>query len=232
MSSRLGCDVDVDSALVYAFGKSSLGTISEVLTLQLDPYYLAPLGADTVSIAALQARALIDGSEYDERDIAEVAARSRRDGEANPRAHAGDGAPADELLTRPYTVSPLREHDCPPVSDGAAAIVLAAGETAKRLCERPAWIKGIDHRVEHPVGKQELRPLKPLGQLLPNGLLDHAWPGKPYQGSRLSYVEISEHCVARSYASGGGIGKHRDIRQPFFIQPRERSRYLGHLHER
>jgi acetyl-CoA acetyltransferase len=148
---------DVDSALVYAFGKSSLGTISEVLTLQLDPYYLAPLGVDTIGIAALQARALLEGSEYGERDMAEVAARSRGDGESNPLAHARDNAPADELLTRPYTVSPLREHDCPPVSDGAAAVVLAAGETAKQLCERPAWIRGIDHRVEpHAIGVRDL----------------------------------------------------------------------------
>ena len=139
---------DVDSALVYAFGKSSLGTISEVLTLQLDPYYVAPLGLDAISLAALQARALLEGSDYSERDMAEVAARSRRDAQGNPLAHVTGDTSAEELLTRPYTVSPLRDHDCPPVSDGAAAIVLAAGDTAKRLCERPAWIRGIDHRVE------------------------------------------------------------------------------------
>ncbi|MEV5506722.1 lipid-transfer protein [Streptomyces orinoci] len=36
----------------------------------------------------------------------------------------------------------------PPAGDGAAAVVLAAGETARRICGRPAWIHGIDHRVE------------------------------------------------------------------------------------
>jgi acetyl-CoA acetyltransferase len=139
---------DVDSALVYAFGKSSLGTISEVLTVQLDPYYLAPLGADAVSMAALQARALLEGSDYTEQDMAEVAARSRQDAKDNPHAHVGGDASSEKLLAEPYTASPLREHDCPPVTDGAAAIVLAAGDTARRLCERPAWIKGIDHRAE------------------------------------------------------------------------------------
>ena len=56
---RLQCG-DVDSALVYAFGKSSLGDIRDVLTLQLDPYYTQPLWPDAVSVAALQARALLD----------------------------------------------------------------------------------------------------------------------------------------------------------------------------
>lgn len=34
---------DIDAALVYAFGKSSLGDIRDVMVLQLDPYYVAPL---------------------------------------------------------------------------------------------------------------------------------------------------------------------------------------------
>ena len=75
---------DVDSALVYCFGKSSLGELRDVLSLQLDPYYLAPLWPDSVSLAALQARALLDGSDHTELDMAEVAARSRRDAREQP----------------------------------------------------------------------------------------------------------------------------------------------------
>src|SRR5260370_34701888 len=51
---------DVDTALVYAFGKSSLGDLQDILVQQLDPYYLAPLGVDPNSMAALPARALLD----------------------------------------------------------------------------------------------------------------------------------------------------------------------------
>ncbi len=40
---------------------------------------------------------------------------------------------------------PLRKHDCAPVTDGAAALVLAAGDRANDACERPAWISGIAH---------------------------------------------------------------------------------------
>ena len=52
-------------------------------------------------------------------------------------------------------------HDCPPITDGGAAIVLAAGDRARELCERPAWIRGIDHRIE-PHGLGPARP-DPLG---------------------------------------------------------------------
>ncbi len=75
---------DVDSALVYAFGQASQGDLNEVLVQQLDPYYLAPLGPDPVSLAALQARALLDTGRCDERRWATIAARSRRYGDLPP----------------------------------------------------------------------------------------------------------------------------------------------------
>ncbi len=73
-----------DSALVYAFGRSSAGRLRETLILQLDPYTLAPLAVDPISMAALQARAVLEGTDHTEREMAEVAARSRRDAADNP----------------------------------------------------------------------------------------------------------------------------------------------------
>ncbi|WP_189134793.1 thiolase domain-containing protein [Wenjunlia tyrosinilytica] len=146
-----------DTALVYAYGKSSPGSVRDVLTRQLDPYYVAPLWPDSVSLAALQAQALIDAGHTDERELAGIAARSRTAAEANPSAQLVGSAPPDVLLAEEYVVQPLRRHDCPPVGDGAAAVVLAAGDTALDLCPRPAWIHGIDHRVEaHSLGVRDL----------------------------------------------------------------------------
>ncbi|WP_431774397.1 thiolase domain-containing protein [Streptomyces cucumeris] len=148
---------EADTALVYSYGKSSPGDLREVLTRQLDPYYLAPLWPDSVALAALQAQALIDAGETDERALAGVAHRSRTAAEANPNAQLSGSAAPGPLLDTPYLVRPLRRHDCPPIGDGAAAVVLAAGDTARGLCPRPAWIRGIDHRVEpHALGVRDL----------------------------------------------------------------------------
>ena len=54
------------------------------MALQLDPYTVAPLWPDSVSVAGLQARLGIDAGTWDERAMAEVAVRSRRDAETNP----------------------------------------------------------------------------------------------------------------------------------------------------
>ena len=59
------------------------------MVLQLDPYYVAPLWPDSVSVAALQARAWLDAG-HTEAEMAEVAARSRKAAMANPNG-AGDG---------------------------------------------------------------------------------------------------------------------------------------------
>jgi acetyl-CoA acetyltransferase len=152
---------DVDTALVYGFGKSSLGQLGKILALQLDPYVLAPLWPDPVSLAALQARALLDAGKATEADFAEVAARSRKAALANPKAQVAYDRTVGELLAEDYVVSPLRKHALPPITDGAAAIVLAAGDKAYEWAERgggrPAWITGIDHRVEtHSLGARDL----------------------------------------------------------------------------
>ena len=131
---------DIDTALVYAVGKSSMGDLKDVLCLQLDPYVLTPMWPDPISLAALQARAYLEKTGKTEMDMAKVAARK---------------GVAD--MDAPYIVSPLRKHDCPPIRDGAAAVILAAGDRANELCSRPAWITGIDHRVEpHALGARDL----------------------------------------------------------------------------
>ncbi|GHB01099.1 thiolase domain-containing protein [Streptomyces chryseus] len=143
---------EVDTALVYAYGKTSPGEIRDVTTRQLDPYCVAPLWPDSVSLAALQARALIDAGDTDEPALAAVAARSRTAARANPHAQLSGPVPAGDYLVRP-----LRTGDCPPIGDGAAAVILAAGDTARRLCARPAWIRGMDHRIEaHSLGVRDL----------------------------------------------------------------------------
>jgi acetyl-CoA acetyltransferase len=146
-----------DSALIYGFGKSSPGELPIVLSQQLDPYYLAPLWVDTIALAAMQARMLLDQGKISERDMAEVVSRSRRNARNNPNAQlAGDVSPED-VLAQPSYVSPLRKADCPPVSDGASAMIICTVEKAKSWGVPYAVISGIDHRIEsHNMGMRDL----------------------------------------------------------------------------
>jgi acetyl-CoA acetyltransferase len=139
---------DADVALAYGFGKSSAGDLRRVLALQLDPYLLAPLWPDSVSVAALQARLGIEAGLWSEAEMAGVAARNRAAAVANPWAQLSGEVSAGKLLGQPYVADPLRAHDCAPVSDGAAVVILASAGRAGELCQRPAWITGFEHRID------------------------------------------------------------------------------------
>jgi acetyl-CoA acetyltransferase len=139
---------EAEIALAYGFGKSSGAELRRVLALQLDPYLLAPLWPDSVSVAALQARLGLEAGRWTEKDMAEVAARSRAAATGNPAAQVSGSVAASELLARPYVAEPLRAHDCAPVGDGAAVVIISSAQRARELCERPAWISGFAHQVD------------------------------------------------------------------------------------
>ncbi|GIE95623.1 lipid-transfer protein [Paractinoplanes rishiriensis] len=125
-------------ALVYGIGRGSLAAdLDQIMPAQLDPYLLAPLRPHRDALAGLQAAALIDAGRVSERQMAEVVARCL----------AGRYT-VDELLAAPYVASPLRAHDVAPSGDATAVLVLAAEPAARRLAERPAWVRGLDHRMD------------------------------------------------------------------------------------
>lgn len=139
---------DIDSALVYGFSKSSPGDLPRVLAMQLDPYTMSPLWPDSVSLAGIQARALMESKGVTRDDLAAVAARSRRDAMANDHALVKGEFHVDDLLAEPAEFDPLSVHDCAPISDGAVAMVMMTKEAALEHTDNPVIITGMDHRIE------------------------------------------------------------------------------------
>ncbi len=140
---------EADTALVYSYGKSSPGSRRDVLAAQLDPYVVGPLWPDAHSIAALQARVLLDAGLATPEDLAAVAVRSQRNAVGNPNAlRSSADVTVDDVLAEAVVADPLRPSDLSAESDGGCAVLLAAGDRARSLCDRPAWITGIDHRID------------------------------------------------------------------------------------
>jgi acetyl-CoA acetyltransferase len=142
---------DIETALVYCFGRSTFGSVDDVLTMQLEPYYTAPLWPSPLVLAAMQARLLLEGGSVTERQIAEVVARTRRDANRNPEAPDATERSVEALLAEAYAAPPLRAHDASVRTDGAAAIVLRVGGGGPK-------ITGIAHRIDpHALGVRDLR---------------------------------------------------------------------------
>lgn len=103
------------------------------------------------------------------RMLAAVAALCYRNGVENPLAHFGAGSPPDRMKLfaveaildlpdekNPLIAEPLRLHDCSLISDGAAALVLAPTNQARKIKEKVVEIAGIGHSEERlPI---EVRP--------------------------------------------------------------------------
>jgi len=101
-----------DTALVYGFGKPSMGDLPLTMALQLDPYSVMPLWPDAISVAGLQARYCLDRELVTPEQMAGVAVRDRRHAKDNPFAQVKGDFTVEGLLAEDFLVDPLRRSDC------------------------------------------------------------------------------------------------------------------------
>jgi acetyl-CoA acetyltransferase len=74
-------------------------------------------------------------------NFAQVVVKNQHNGARNPRAQYGAELTVEEVLAAREVVWPLTLYMCSPISDGAAAVVLAAGKAAKRANGRVPRIR-------------------------------------------------------------------------------------------
>ncbi|MGO8912737.1 MAG: thiolase family protein [Bradyrhizobium sp.] len=72
--------------------------------------------------------------------MAKVAVKNRRNGSRNPYARWTDPITVDDVLSSPMIAEPLTRLSCCPVSDGAAAVLLASEKVARKYTSRPVAV--------------------------------------------------------------------------------------------
>jgi len=78
-----------------------------------------------------------------ERQLALVSVKNHRNATKNPYAHFPKEISVEDVLKSKPIAYPLKLYDCCPISDGAAAVLLASGERAKRITDTPVYIAGL-----------------------------------------------------------------------------------------
>lgn len=79
-----------------------------------------------------------------EEDLALVAVKNHKYGAMNPMAHLQNEITVEKALGSNVVAWPLKLYDCCPITDGAAAVVLASEKKVKELgTEDPVWIEAI-----------------------------------------------------------------------------------------
>jgi acetyl-CoA C-acetyltransferase/acetyl-CoA acyltransferase len=87
--------------------------------------------------------------------MADVAVKNHRNGTFHPLAHFRKEITAETVFNSIMVADPLQLFDCCPFSDGAAAVVLASAETAKKLIERPVYFAGVGQCSAPPLTNQK-----------------------------------------------------------------------------
>ena len=83
-----------------------------------------------------------------EEQLALVGVKNHNHAAKNPNAHFSKGATVDQVLCSRMISTPLRLFMCSPITDGAAAVVLASEERARDLTDEPVWIRGTGQALD------------------------------------------------------------------------------------
>ncbi|MBI3264953.1 MAG: 3-ketoacyl-CoA thiolase, partial [Acidobacteria bacterium] len=83
-----------------------------------------------------------------EEQMAMVSAKNHAHATRNPFAHFQKGATLEQVLCSRMIATPFRLFMCSPITDGAAAVIVAAEERARDLTDKPVWILGTGQAVD------------------------------------------------------------------------------------
>jgi acetyl-CoA C-acetyltransferase len=83
-----------------------------------------------------------------EEQLAQVGVKNHTHASKNPNAHFNKGATLDQVLGSRMISTPLRLFMCSPITDGAAAVVLASEERARALTDKPVWVRGTGQALD------------------------------------------------------------------------------------
>lgn len=133
------------TALVVAHSKGSEGDVQYITNGMFDPIYQRLLGIEAISASALQANCYMERYGISEEQFAQVSVKNHGNAMHNPLAQMPMEITVDDVMNSRRISDPIKLLDCSPVTDGAAAIIIANEEAAQKAERRPVWIRGIAH---------------------------------------------------------------------------------------
>lgn len=195
-----------ERTLVVAYDKLSEGQLQMSISTLYDPFWGREFAVGIMGFSAAYWRARMDTLGHSEEAAAMVSVKNRKNAIANPYAHFKKEVTIDEVLASKPLCWPIKLLDVPPISDGAAAIVLASEKVAAKSTTRPAWIQGIAYcceadnaaerslMVSEPLAIAARHVYRAAGITNPRRQFDVVEVQEPYSCFELSYYESLGLC--------------------------------------
>lgn len=215
-----------DRVLVVAYDKLSEGALQYSISTLYDPFWGREFAVGIMGFSAAYWRARMDALGHTEEAAAMVAVKNRRNAMRNPYAHVKKEVTVDDVLKSRPLAWPIKALDVPPISDGAAAIVLAAESVAATSTDRPAWIHGMGYFCEadnapersllisEPLALAARKIYRAAGITNPRRQFDVVEVQEPYTCFELSYYETLGLCApgeAAELIASGATAPDGDI---------------------
>jgi acetyl-CoA C-acetyltransferase len=195
-----------DRVLVVAYDKLSEGALQYSISTLYDPFWGREFAVGIMGFSAAYWRARMDVLGHTEEAAAMVAVKNRRNAMKNPYAHVKKEVTVEEVLKSKPLAWPIKVLDVPPISDGAAAVVLSSERMAAKSTDRPAWIRGVGYFCEadnaamrslllsEPLAMAARRIYRSAGITNPRRQFDVVEVQEPYTCFELSYYESLGLC--------------------------------------
>ncbi len=131
--------------VVGAETMTHLGTpkATEVMARAGDTRWEYPFGVTFPGYYALMATAHMHKYGTTREQLSMVSVKNHMYGAMNPYAHIQKTITLEEAMKSAMICPPLNLYDCCLISDGAAAVILASEEKAKRISDTPVWLVGL-----------------------------------------------------------------------------------------
>jgi len=132
-----------DVVLVVTHCKESQACRPIIENAAFDPIYQRTMGFDFLAAAALQARRYMYKYGITQQQCAQVVVKNLKNAQRNPFAQRSLDLTVEQVLNSPILASPIHHLEAKPQSDGACAMILAGEEKAKKITDKPVWVKGL-----------------------------------------------------------------------------------------
>jgi acetyl-CoA acetyltransferase len=121
--------------------------------------------------------------------LTEAAIKNHAHGALNPNAHFQRPITREQVDRAPPVAAPLGLFDCCPVSDGAAALLVARPEIARRFTDTPVWVVGSGAGSDY-LAVQERASLTRLDAS--RRAAEEAFQHAPIDRANVDFVEVHD----------------------------------------
>ncbi|MBO8180043.1 MAG: thiolase domain-containing protein [Archaeoglobus sp.] len=128
---------------------TDVGDPMEILSASVDIEWERFVGGNLPALYAIIARLHMETFGTTEEDLALVSVKNHRNGALNPKAQFRREIRVEDILNSPYVAEPLKLLDCASVSDGAAAVILASEDVAKKITDTPVFIEACTQSSDY-----------------------------------------------------------------------------------